>query len=100
MKANDDKALRVAVLNAKQQHERELRQARAERKRMADVARYEAAATRLPEVADRLRAEPHPQAQSFPFLRDKTKLDWAEWMLANAGLLGKLAVARAIEALL
>lgn len=97
LKTDSDKALRVAVLTAKQQHERELRQSRADAKRAKDVARVNAAVARLSEVADKFRAEPHPQAQSYAFLSDKTRMDWAEWMLANAGLSGRLAVACAIE---
>ena len=99
LKTSHDRSLIVAVKTEVQKHQKALRDARAEVKRAADVARIEAAKVRLPEVADRLRKEPHPQAESIQFLRDKTKLDWAEWMLANAGTSGRLAVARAIEEL-
>jgi hypothetical protein len=100
LKTNSDRALRVAVENAKQQHDREMREARAEKKRIADLARINAAKERLSEIAEKLRAEPHPMAASGPFFAGKTRLDWAEWMLEHAGMSGRLSVARAIESLL
>lgn len=100
LKTDSSKALRVAVETEMQKRQREQREARAAIKRQKDAERIAAAVARLPEVADRLRSEPHPQAQSFGFLRDKTMLDWAEWMLVNAGISGRLSVAKAIEALL
>lgn len=100
LKTDSSRALRVAVENEVQKRQREQREARAAVKRQKDGDRIAAAAARLPEVADKLRAEPHPQAQSIPFLKDKTRLDWAEWMLVNAGTSGRLAVAKVIEALL
>ncbi len=100
LKTSSDRALRVAVMNEKQKHEREVREARAAVKRQKDTARIAAAVSRLPEVAEAFRAEPHPQAASYDFLQGKTRLDWAEWMLANAGMSGRLSVAKAIETVL
>jgi hypothetical protein len=97
LKTDSPKALRVAVLNERQRLERERRQAKAAAGRARDLARVAAAKALLPAVADTFRAQPHPQAASFPFLADKTRLDWAEWMLAHAGLTGQVMVAKAIE---
>lgn len=48
------------------------------------------------DVRAALAAQPHPQ----PWGRDKglTLLDWAAWMMANAGTSGRLAAAKAVEA--
>lgn len=48
------------------------------------------------DIRARLSAEPHP----LKWQADKgaTRLDWAEWMMANAGRSGRLDVAKALEA--
>lgn len=97
LKVDSSRALRVAVENELQKREREQREARAAVKRQKDVDRIAAAVAVLPNVADTFRAQPHPQAASGPFFAAKTRLDWAEWMLANAGMSGRLTVAKAIE---
>jgi hypothetical protein len=100
LKADSDKALRVAVETEIQKRKREQRHARAEAKRQKDVARIQAARLRLPDVADAFKSQPHPMAASGPFFASKTLLDWAEWMLANAGVSGALSVAKRIESAL
>lgn len=44
-------------------------------------------------VRERLTRQPHPKSWE-----GKTLLDWAEWMMQNAGTTGCLAVCRIIEA--
>lgn len=98
LKHDSDKALRVAVETEVQRRQREQREAKRAAKWQKDAARIEAAKARLSEVAELFRAEPHPMAKTGgPFFADKTLLDWAEWMLANAGMSGRLAVAKRIE---
>lgn len=57
--------------------------------------RIEAARARIQEVAGTLRSQPHPRA--WAAARGLTRLDWAEWMLENAGRAGRLQAARWIE---
>jgi hypothetical protein len=96
LKHDDSRATRVAVETEVQRREREKRNAAKEAKRQRDVAVVAAAKALLPAVADTLRAMPHPRATENSFFAGKTKLDWAEWMLANAGLSGSLTVAKVI----
>jgi len=79
-----DAGLRKVVDAAKAKVDREARHAR-------DAARIEEALALLPTVEAKLAAQPHPRG--FAGL---TKLDWAHWMLKNAGTTGKLQVAKAI----
>ncbi len=97
LKTDSTRALIVPVKTEVQKHQKALRDARAQKKCAKDVARIAAAVAQLPLVADAFAAEPHPMAASGPFFATKTRLDWANWMLANAGLSGRLTVAKAIE---
>ncbi len=97
LKTTSDRALIVAVKTARQAHERQLRQAREAKKTAVSVARIAAAEAQLASVADVFHAQPHPMAANGPFFATKTRLDWAEWMLAHAGVSGRLSVAKAIE---
>jgi len=65
------------------------RRAERERKRIAEAKEA------LPEVADALKAEPHPMA----WLAEKgmTLLDYVEWNFKKAGHTGQLKVTRMIE---
>lgn len=64
-----------------------------------EAVRIESAKTALTQdtVRAELTSQPHPKS----WLADKglTKLDWAEWMLKNAGNRGRLEVAKVVEKL-
>jgi len=96
LKTTSDRSLIVAVKTAKQQHEADLRQARAEKKRAAEVVEIAAAIERIGEVTAAWSEQPHPRAARGEFFANKTRMDWATWMLDNAGHAGRLTVARAI----
>lgn len=60
-------------------------------------ARIETAKVKLADEAVRaeLAAKPHPRAAGNPdYFGKLTLLDWAEWMMANAGNKGRIEVAR------
>lgn len=94
LKTCSDRALIVAVKTEEQKRQAEKREAKRRATFERQQVEIDAAVARLPEVADRLRAEPHPNAG--PYFADKTRLDWIEWMLAHAGQAGRLTVARYI----
>lgn len=48
----------------------------------------------IDDVAEAMDSLPHPKGW-----KNKSLLDWADWMMANAGTSGRLAVARTIEKL-
>lgn len=97
MKTNSSKALIVAVKTERQKREAEQRKARAAVADAKARERIAAAKAKLPEVAAAWREQPHPMAGQGGFFAGKTLLDWAEWMLWNAGLTGQITVARKIE---
>jgi hypothetical protein len=93
-KVNDARLIKVIAKD-----EAKLAKAKRDAKRAKDVARVAAAKARLPQVADALAARPHPRG----FVNRETGapmtlLDWATWMLDNAGVTGGLTVAKIIEA--
>ena len=111
LKVDSSTALRVAVETELQTRQREQREARAAVKRQKDGERIATAKANLLLVAEIFRAQPHPYSVvtstapygptgNASFFADKTRLDWAEWMLTNAGTSGRLTVAKAIEAAL
>jgi hypothetical protein len=71
---------------------RAAREAKREAQYERDLKRIQDARAALSEVADVLAAHPHPYG-----FAGATLLDWAKWMLANAGNSGRLKAARAIE---
>jgi hypothetical protein len=93
-----DAGLRRVVSEA----EAQLRRDKAEAKRQRDIARIQAANDRLVELVDAWKAQPHPQAETSAWVRERnlSRFDWAEWMMANAGITGRLVVAKAVEAAL
>lgn len=50
----------------------------------------------LPALRDTFAAEPHPNA--WAAAKGRTRLDWIDWMLANAGRTGRTEVAKYILA--
>jgi hypothetical protein len=89
-----DNRLISEVERAKRVHDRTLSAARRAAKRPAQDARVDAARQLLAgvELRARLAAKPHP----YKFA-DKSLLDYCLWMLENAGLTGRLAVAKLVE---
>lgn len=87
----------VSRLRTKARHMREGARVAAVRERLAD-----------PAVRQALNAQPHPLSpETYPdptwagsaLFVGKTRLDWTEWMMANAGSKGRLEVARYVERL-
>ncbi len=74
---------------------RERRRLREIEKIAAHQDRVDAARAALPSLAAAFGAEPHPLAHLAA--RGMTRLDWAKWMLANAGRTGQSDVCRAVE---
>ena len=62
-----------------------------ERRDERNRAKIEAARELLPQVEAYLAGRPHPKIES------RTRLDYVQWLLANAGTTGKLKAAKFIE---
>lgn len=81
--------------------DRKRRAAATRRKDARDMLRIWTAWNQFDAVRDAFAAEPHPQG-----FTDRetgcalTLVDWAEWMIENAGTRGRLAVAKRIEKVL
>ncbi len=75
-------------LKADARHAREAEKIAAARKLLADS-----------EIRAKLATEKHPRAMEMgnPFFDDKSLLDWADWMMKNAGNSGRMQVSRTIE---
>lgn len=75
--------------------DRELRRLKREQRHANEARKIEELRGWLadPEIRARLKAQPHPH----PSFTDKTRLDWAEWMIDNSGNAGMLRVYRAIK---
>lgn len=85
--------LRVAVESAERKMAREKRRLRA--RAVADDVRDSLA---RPDVRAALASQPHPKGfRNRDTGAPLTLLDWAEWMLANAGTRGRAAVRTAIK---
>lgn len=71
------------------------------RRHAAEAARIEAARVLLArdDIRAALKAQPHPGASDEPgnFHAGRTALDWADWMMQNAGNAGRMKVARKVE---
>jgi hypothetical protein len=72
-----------------------LRRQKAEAKKAREADRIAAAVARLEEARPGLLAIPHPQ--SYRAARGETMADHVDWMMANAGHTGRLAMARLVE---
>lgn len=72
---------------------REVNRRRLERKHELDAARIE----RVRETIARDDVRAALAAKTSPNRSDDTLLDWAEWMLTNAGTTGRIKVCRAVE---
>jgi hypothetical protein len=97
LKTTSERSLVVAVKTAAQAHAADLRRERAERARLAGVARIAAAVAQLPALESTWKNEPHPRAGQGAYFDALTRWDWAIWMLDHAGMTGRLTVATAIE---
>ena len=66
-------------------------------KRERDLARIADAQERLqcPDLCAKLGERPHPH----PSMGHLTMMDWVDWMMAHAGISGKIRVCRAIDKL-
>ena len=85
-----DAGLRKTVAAAIRERRNEATHRRQDEKIAAGAALLE-----RPGVREILAAEPHPYgtgADPRPFFLSKTRLDWVEWMLHNAGRRGKVDV--------
>lgn len=70
-------------------------QVAAEKKKLRDKARVQAAIERLPFVCGTLAEQPHPQ--KFLASQGKTLLNYVRWMFDNAGLSGQVQAAKIVE---
>lgn len=73
---------------------REFRTKAAQARQDAKIARARVQLAE-PAVRERLAQQPHPYDSMA--LSGKTRLDWAEWMMRNAGRKGKCEVAKFLE---
>jgi hypothetical protein len=70
-------------------------QVAAEKKKLKDKARVQAAIERLPFVCGRLNEQPHPNKSLAS--QGKTMLNYVRWMFDNAGLNGQVQAAKIVE---
>lgn len=81
--------------NAKRKFRRVASAHKKAKRKAAEARRVEIAAESVQANAERLASLPHPNA--YRAEKGATLLDWAAWMLANAGTAGKLKVGREVK---
>jgi hypothetical protein len=78
---------------------RAMNKLRTEQRHVREQARIAEAKALLEqeEIRAKLTSQPHPN--NAPYFRDKTLLDWADWMMSHAGSAGRMQVCKVITSL-